>query len=84
MPDSTVIKIVGPECLFGELDFFAGTTRISTAVTLEESMVFALHCDELFRLMQYDSSLGHSILLNIVEEFATNLCELTYKATSEM
>lgn len=74
---STVITTVDPISLFGEIGFFSGDPRKTSAVTTMESSIIKINRIELFRVFHGDSGLSNRILMNVIKELALKLDKYT-------
>ncbi|MCD6308479.1 MAG: cyclic nucleotide-binding domain-containing protein [Candidatus Latescibacteria bacterium] len=74
---STVVTHITPIALVGEVEFFTGEPRRTSAVTVEESTIIRVTKSELYRVLQKDYTLSNRILLNVIGELAQKLDKYT-------
>jgi len=74
---STVVARITPITLVGEVEFFTGEPRKTSAVTVEESTIIRVTKSELYRVFQRDYALSNRILLNVIRELAQKLDKYT-------
>ena len=74
---STVVTTVDPIALFGEIGFFSGDPRKTSAVTTMESSIIKINRIELFRVFHGDSGLSNRILMNVIKELTFKLDKYT-------
>jgi len=69
----TVLTIISPISLVGELVFFTGEQGFSSVIATTESTVISIQKDELFSLLKRDSALSFTILMNVISELSHKL-----------
>ncbi|MFC1561347.1 cyclic nucleotide-binding domain-containing protein [Candidatus Latescibacterota bacterium] len=69
----TVLTIISPMSLVGELVFFTGEQGFSSVIATTESTVISIHKEELFSLLKRDSALSFTILMNVISELSHKL-----------
>lgn len=74
---STVVTTVDPIALFGEIGFFSGDPRKTSAVTTMESSIIKINRIELYRVFHGDSGLSNRVLMNVIKELTSKLDKYT-------
>jgi len=74
---STLVTLIDPVTLVGEIGFFTGEPRLTSAVTTTESSIIKINRTELLRILQNDQSLANRLLLNVINELARKLRKYT-------
>ena len=74
---STLITQIDPISLVGEIGFFTGHQRETSAVTTKESTIIKINKPELFRVFHGDCALSNRVLLNVINELSYKLSRYT-------
>lgn len=69
----TALTIISPMSLVGELVFFTGEQGFSSVIATTESTVISIQKDKLFSLLNRDSALSFTILMNVISELSNKL-----------
>jgi len=75
MKGSTLVTILSPMGLVGEIGVFISGKRTADVLAKEDSTVIRIHKNELFSLMKSNSSLSQRLLLNVIHDLSDKLLE---------
>lgn len=73
LPDGKVLARVNPPGIVGEMGVFTGERRSATVVTASECIALVISKIGLMTLFNKDSTLGMSILLNVICDLSNKL-----------